>query len=252
MDSFIGWIGGKKQLRHEILSRFPIEKPSSYIEVFGGAGWVFFAKDKQPGQLEVFNDANSDLINLFRCIKYHREAVVAELDCLVASRELFCDFREQMKVQGLTDIQRAARFFYLARISFGADCSSFATNTKHIDTAIKRLPEIQNRLSGVVVENKDFEDLIKVYDKQNALFYLDPPYHGTEKYYKNKFAEDDHYRLCSSLKKIKSRFILSYNDDEFIRNLYCDFNIEGISRRNTLAANVKGDTEYKELIIRNY
>lgn len=53
MNSFIPWIGGKKLLRKEILSRFPKEQPSRYIEVFGGAGWVLFAKEHNSKQLEI-------------------------------------------------------------------------------------------------------------------------------------------------------------------------------------------------------
>ena len=75
MNSFIPWIGGKKLLRKEILARFPKETPSRYIEVFGGAGWVLFAKEQHSKQLEVFNDLNSDLINLYRCVKYHAQEV---------------------------------------------------------------------------------------------------------------------------------------------------------------------------------
>ena len=88
MDSFISWVGGKKALRKTILEQFPAEY-GRYIEVFGGAGWVLFAKEQVAGQMEVFNDLNSDLANLFRCVKYHCEALQAELDWLLHSRELF-------------------------------------------------------------------------------------------------------------------------------------------------------------------
>lgn len=77
MNSFIGWIGGKRALRSEILAAFP-DDVGRYIEVFGGAGWVLFGKDPTR-QMEVFNDADGSLINIYRCIKYHPEAVAAEL-----------------------------------------------------------------------------------------------------------------------------------------------------------------------------
>ncbi len=64
MNSFFGWIGGKKLLRKEITSRFLIQF-GRYIEVFGGAGWVLFYKDKHA-EFEVYNDCNSELINLFK------------------------------------------------------------------------------------------------------------------------------------------------------------------------------------------
>ncbi len=90
MNSFIGWIGGKRQLRKEIISRFPADGVGRYIEVFGGAGWVLFGKEQIPGQLEVLNDLNGNLINLYRCVKYHCEALQDELDWLLDSRETLC------------------------------------------------------------------------------------------------------------------------------------------------------------------
>lgn len=91
MQSFLGWIGGKSALRNAILNRFP-DKVGRYIEVFGGAGWVLFGRDPVPGQMEVFNDADGELINIYRCVKYHPEALQKELDGLPDSREVFFDY----------------------------------------------------------------------------------------------------------------------------------------------------------------
>lgn len=71
MDSFISWIGGKKLLRKRVVEEFPDSNTyDRYVEVFGGAGWVLFSKDKHA-EMEVYNDANGNLVNLFRCVKYH-------------------------------------------------------------------------------------------------------------------------------------------------------------------------------------
>ncbi len=252
MDSFIGWVGGKKALRDVIISKFP-ENVGRYVEVFGGAGWVMFRKDKVPGQMEVFNDFDSNLINLYRCIKYHPEALQKELDYILSAREIFENYREQVNIRGLTDIQRAARYFYLIKASFGCNRRSFGTRPRKIERTIARFEEITERLSDVVIENKDFESVIKLYDKQDTLFYLDPPYHKTEKYYNNEkvFDEADHRRLKERMGNIKGKFVLSYNDDEFIRELYKDYRVEGMTRSCTLSANSSGD-KFKELIIRNF
>lgn len=106
MESCIGWIGGKRLLRKAILERFPTDEVGRYIEVFGGAGWVLFAKEKKSGQLEVYNDINGGLVNLFRCVKYHCGEVQKELDWLLTSREQFFDCLAQLDTRGLTDIQR--------------------------------------------------------------------------------------------------------------------------------------------------
>jgi DNA adenine methylase len=93
MDSFLSWIGGKKLLKERICERFPNEI-GRYIEVFGGAGWVLFHKD-QHAALEVYNDVNSDLVNLFKCVKFHCPEVQRELQYMLNSRELFMQYREQ-------------------------------------------------------------------------------------------------------------------------------------------------------------
>ena len=105
MNSFISWIGGKKLLRDEIIARFP-EQYGRYIEVFGGAAWVLFRKDRHA-PMEIYNDANSDLVNLFRVAKFHAGELARQLDLMFMSREMFCEVRDSV---GVTDIQRAARF----------------------------------------------------------------------------------------------------------------------------------------------
>ncbi len=250
MNSFISWIGGKKLLRKNIIAQFPEKGFGRYIEVFGGAGWVLFGKEIGK-ELEVFNDIDSNLINLYRCIKYHREELQKELKWLGISREQFFDNKSQLETRGLTDIQRAARYFHIIKVSFGSDRRSFGMNKKNLSASIDYLTEVQERLKNVIIENKDFEDLIRVYDRPDALFYLDPPYHGTEKYYDSDFKQEEHIRLNRVLRGVEGYFILSYNDDDFIRELYKDFHIEGISRNNNISN--KAETKaFREVIIKNF
>lgn len=249
MNSFMGWIGGKRLLRKEIIRRFPAHK--RYIEVFGGAGWVLFAREPQSGVLEVYNDADGELVNLFRCVKYHCGELQRELSLMLTSRELFFDGMRQLQAGGLTDIQRAARFFYLVKLSFGSDRRTYATSEKRIDHAAEYLAKVQQRLQGVNIEHKDFADLIQVYDRPDALFYLDPPYVGTERYYDHAFSEADHQRLLASLQNLRGKFILSYNDCEAVRSWYDGFRIEELSRLSTLVGNDNSST-FKELLIRNF
>lgn len=251
MNSFIGWIGGKKLLRKEIISLFP-EKIDRYIEVFGGAAWVLFAKEKLAN-MEVYNDANGDLVNLFRCVKYHCEELQRELSGMLNSRELFYDFANQYNVRGMTDIQRAARFFMLIKTSYGSDHKSYGCAKRDINVMTDYLTDIHYRLSKVIIENKDFENLIDVYDREGALFYLDPPYYGTERYYQEKFSKDDHVRLRDKLKDVKGKFILSYNNCDFIKELYKDFDIREVNRNSNLKNRYNDkDNVYKEILIKNY
>lgn len=206
MNSFISWIGGKKLLRKGIVKRFP-EKFNRYIEVFGGAAWVLFSKDKLAN-MEVYNDINGDLVNLFRCVKFHCGELKKELSFMLNSRELFYDFASQYNTRGMTDIQRAARFFILIKTSYGSAHRSYGCVKRNVNVMTQYLTDIQERLSNVVIENKDFEDLLKVYNKEDSLIYLDPPYYGTERYYQAQFSKEDHVRLCEVLKNVKGKFIL--------------------------------------------
>ena len=252
MNSFIGWIGGKKLLRKEIASRFPQEGFKRYVEVFGGAGWVLFYKDRHA-EIEVYNDINSDLVNLFKCVKYHCQELQKELRFMLNSRELFDEFKNSYNVSGMTDIQRAARFFMLIKTSYGADKRTFGCVKKDVLVMNEYLEAIEKRLSKVIIEDKSFDKLITTMDKPDTLFYLDPPYYGTEKYYNTGFSIEEHILLNSMLKNLNGKFILSYNDCEYIRELYKDFRIESVIRNNNLVARYSDKSnKYAELIIRNY
>lgn len=254
MRSFIGWIGGKSQLKKYIIPLIPTDC-SRYIEVCGGAGWVLFGKPVVKDQMEVFNDIDGDLINLYRQIKYNCAELQKEIDWL-QSRELFIDYREDLKAGApMTDVERAARYLYLIRCSFGSTRSSFSTRPSRPQNLIDILPRYRDRLKDVIIENRDFENLISTYDRSGAVFYVDPPYVDSERYYNDKyscFGTDDHKRLHRCLSAIKGRFILSYNDCDMIRDLYKDYNIIGVDRNNSLPSKPEFCTNFKELIITNY
>lgn len=250
MNSFISWIGGKKLLRKKILEQFPdSDSFKRYIEVFGGAGWVLFSRDKHAA-MEVFNDANGELINLYRIVKHHPEALQKELEWLLMSREQF--FNElNRNTSGMTDIQRAARFYCLIKESFGVDCKSFGVRTRDMQKAVDYLKDVSDRLNRVVIENQDFERLIKTYDRPEALFYLDPPYYEAEKYYPDRFNPEDHKRLRECLGSIKGKFVLSYNDCPQIRELYKEYTLVEVERADNLVTKSES-RKYKELIIKNF
>jgi DNA adenine methylase len=252
MDSFLCWIGGKKLLRKEIIFRFPETKVERYIEVFGGAAWVLFGKEVVSGQIEVYNDIDGQLVNLYRCVKFHCAELQRELSFIPIAREQFCDFKSQLVMPGMTDIQRAARYYYIIKASFGADRRSFACAPYNVSRAIERLSEISERLQRVVVECKDFANLIKVYDRPAALFYCDPPYVGTEDMYDAAFGDAQHRQLREILGGIKGKFILSYNNCPYIRDLYDGFHIDEITRDNNMSNKPCRKAQYKELIIKNY
>ena len=240
----------KKQIKKRV-KRFP-ENYNKYVEVFGGAGWVLFHKDKKG--TEVYNDLNSELVNLFKIVKHHPEEFIKECEFMVNSRELIAEYKENYTRKNLTDIQRASNFYMLIKYSYGSDLKTYGARTTDKLNSLEYLRKVNERLSKVAIENLDFEKCIKRYDKEDTLFYLEPPYFNTEDYYKNvDFVTEDHKRLRELLTNIKGKFLLSYNDCEEIRELYKDFNIEEIERHNNLVTKYKyKDKIYKELIVKNY
>ena len=213
---------------------------------------MLFNSEKHAN-FEVYNDINSELVNLFRCVKYHPDALEREMGLLLNSREIFNCFKAQ-NLDGLTDIQRAARYLYLIRASYGNKVSTYGLKPRRIDTS-SDFRDIQKRLEKVVVENKSFDMLIRQYDNTETLFYCDPPYYKAESIYDTGefiFNEEQHILLKDILTAIKGKFILSYNDCPFVWELYREFNVESISRQSNLASRYGADKVYNELIIRNF
>lgn len=248
MKSVISWVGGKRLLCKRIAEMIPADI-NGYIEPFGGAGWVLLHRDRWA-TLEVYNDLDSRLTNLFLQAKHHPEALKHEFDMLISSRDMFLLLRDN---PGLTELQRAARFMYLINRSFGAKGDNYATSKTRAQASminkLELLTKLSERLDKVIIENRDYRDIIKNYDHKDNFFYCDPPYMTGCTYANSK--DFDHKVLFDILSNIKGRFLLSYDDCEQARRLYQDFNtipvtrVKGINRMH-------GKSDYKELLISNY
>ena len=254
MNSFMSWIGGKKALRDEIISRFPTNY-KRYIEVFGGGGWVLFHKN--PGNdFEVYNDRNPNLANLYRCVRDHPDELISELTYALNSRTDFDYIRKVMKTPTeIPDVKRAAYFYQLIRYSYASGLDSYASQPHSMWNNFPLINNACARLQKVVIENKDFEKLIDQYDRPESLFYCDPPYFETEDYYEDVgFTKADHERLADRLSSIEGKYLLSYNDCPEIRDLYESrgARIESISRLSNIAQRYEAGKQYDELIISNY
>jgi len=254
LKGYHGWVGGKSQLANDIVEMMP--KHEMYIEVFGGALNVLFAKEKM--NLEVVNDINGELINMHRVVRKSPESLSFYLKQLLISRELFDDMKFN-RFKPRNNIERAAVYYYLISQSFGSKGDNFAMSTKSFrkpKDIYKSFHKWSKRLRNTTIENMSFEKLIKTYDKEGAFFYCDPPYYKTEKYYKNigEFGEKEHRLLADVLCKSKSKWLVSYNDCEFIREIYTGFNIlESKEVEYLLGKNVHGKRKVvREIYICNY
>lgn len=256
MNSFMSWVGGKKALRNAVLARFP-PYYERYIEVFGGAGWVLF--HKPPGaDFEIYNDFNSNLTNLYRCVRDNPNKLKYKLRYVLNSREDF-DRIVSLHKRGifpkLHDFDRAAKFYQLIRYSYASSLDSYGSQPHSMWNDFPQIDMVARRLQKVVIENKDFEKLIRQYDRPVSFFYCDPPYYATENYYKDVgFTAADHIRLRDALLRCSGKFLVSYNDCPEIREIWDKPNIcmEEISRMNNLAQRYEGGSQYAELFISNY
>ncbi|WP_300832411.1 DNA adenine methylase, partial [uncultured Bilophila sp.] len=109
-----GWMGGKYQLSKRIVAQIP--EHLCYVEPFAGAAWVLFRKPES--EVEVINDINKELVTFYRCIQHHLEEFVRYFKWVLVARDEF-ERLKRVEPDTLTDIQRAARFYYLQQQCFG-------------------------------------------------------------------------------------------------------------------------------------
>lgn len=257
MNSFMSWVGGKKALREQIVSMLPVNY-SKYVEVFGGGGWVLF--HKPPGRdFEVYNDLNGLLVNLYWCVREKPDELQRELKYVLNSRLDFDRVRATLAKHGKENqVKKAAMFYQLIRYSYSSALTSYAAQPHDMWSNFPIIEQAHRRLKDVVIEHQDFGRLIPHYDGPDTVYYCDPPYHNTEKFYKNVgekgFLELDHVRLRDILFGIDGKFILSYNDDEFIRELYTapGIYIVETTRLHQMRQRYEANSQFPELIITNY
>ncbi len=253
------WFGGKKHIARAIIGRIEAIPHNCYAEPFVGMGGVFLRRRAKP-KSEVINDRNGEIVNLFRACREHPGELARQFRWVLSSRE---EFRRLVRVEPetLTDIQRAARFAYLQRLSFGGkpahDISpgQMGSNAHHparlrAERMQRLIAAAHQRLQGVQVECLDWAAFIRRYDRPWTLFYIDPPYWGHENDYgKGIFSRGDFLAMAELLSNIEGRFILSLNDRPEVRELFGGFEIETVSTR--YSANARATRRVDELLIGN-
>jgi DNA adenine methylase len=245
------YIGGKRSLANRIIAMFP--KHTTYVEAFAGGAQVFFRKE--PSKVEVLNDLDHDVVNFFRVCQQHYEELVRYLRFTVASREWFALLQES-KLDAFTDIQRAARFLYLAKNCYAglvrhrnfawSVTSANRFNPERIPSLIE---ETHQRLARVQIECLPYQKVVTHYDRPETLFYLDPPYYRL-KLYNHNLEHDDFVRMAELLADLKGKFILSLNDVPEVRALFKQFEVRGIDLHYT-AQKVAGK-RFREVLITNF
>ncbi|AOX29212.1 DNA adenine methylase [Pseudomonas aeruginosa] len=245
----IPWIGGKRRLADRIFPLFP--RHSCYVEPFAGGAALFFLRPV-PAEVEVLNDINGDLINLYRVVQNHLEEFVRQFKWALSSRQVF-KWLQMTRPETLTDIQRAARFYYLQQSAFGGrvDGQTFGTaTTTPPGLNLLRLEETLSaahlRLSSTYIEHLGWQEVMKKYDREHTLFYCDPPYWETEGY-GVQFEFEQYLEMAKMLKAIKGKAIISLNDHPAIRECFAGCHIEATDIKYTVGGGKGSDA--KEVLI---
>ena len=249
------WQGGKSKLARTLIERIENIPHKTYIEPFVGMGGVFLRRGFRP-KLEVANDLNGEIVNLFRILQRHLPQLMDVMRFQLASRREF-DRLRNTDPASLTDLERAARFLYLQRLAFGGQVGGVfgVAANRPARFNLSRLEPIleaaHERLEGVIFESLDWSELIPRYDGSDSLFYIDPPYHGCESDYgKGMFSPGDFDVMSGVLASIEGAFIMSINDTPEIRKIFSDFNVDEV--RLTYTAGVAASAgKSQELVISN-
>jgi DNA adenine methylase len=247
----LAYIGGKNRIAAKIIEIFP--KHTTYVEAFAGGAQVFFRKE--PSAVEVLNDLNGDVVNFFRICQCHHVELLRYLKFILVSRRWFALF-EGENPESLTDIQRAARFFYLQKNAF----AGLIRNRKYRYGVVGppsfnpgRIPQLlenaHKRLERVQIECLPYSEVLERFDRQTTLFYLDPPYWG-RKLYKFNFTDDDFVTLAERLRHLNGKVVLSLNDVPRVRELFHDFTLREIELPYT--SQMKAGKRFRELLITNF
>lgn len=253
-DPLIPWPGGKRKLARHILPHMPSHE--CYVEAFAGGAGILFSRGT-PAPVEVLNDINGDLVRLYRCVQHHLEELLRQFKWALVSRQMF-EWIQMQRPETLTDIQRAARFFYLQKLAFGAKVSgqNFGTVATGAGPRLNllRLEEDLSaahlRLARVIIENLSWPDCLTRYDRPETFFYLDPPYWQTEGY-GVEFGFEHYELLAERMRSLQGKALISINDHPDIRRVFAGFDMVPLQVRYTIGKEGRSEPA-GELLIKSW
>lgn len=202
-----------------IIEHFPPHR--TYVEPFGGGASVLMRKARSFG--EVYNDIDSEIVNVFRIMQSRADDLERILRVTPFARDEF-----DLAYEPTDDsLERARRTIIRSFLGFSAVAVTRKSKTGfrgspqacHTHPATDwigypdNLKQFTSRLMGVVIENKDARELMAALDNKDTLFFVDPPYvHGSRvelNGYRHEMSDEDHLELCGFLKDLKGMVILS-------------------------------------------
>jgi DNA adenine methylase len=220
--------------------------------------------NKPLSSIEVLNDLDGELVNLFEVIRNDVDTFLKRADFLLYSRELYTRWRADLQKGAVPSdrVERAVRFWYVVRSAFiGHPDKGWAfartrvrSQARTVQRALASLRAIHDRLRTVEIDHLDFRACIKNRDAASTFIFLDPPYPETSQYRIGKFSLDDHKGLAEILRHAKSKWLMTVGDHKIIREVYADFPQSSItsalSAEKMFAGAKRG--RLRHLLIRNY
>ncbi len=255
--------GGKFHLAPKIVSLLPSHRV--YVEVFGGAANILLAKP--PSAIEVYNDRDGALVNLFETVRRHPLLFLERAEFLLYSRELALAWQRQVSngFEGaeIDRVEAAVRTYYSLVSGFGGDRQgSWAFSRDGTakggagrwTSVLGRVAALSDRLRSVVIDCLDFRVCIENWDTDKTVFFCDPPYVDSTKPLPYDFTPVDHQDLARVLETVKGKWLLSYNDTPWVRELYKDRDMVPVSSTLSSEKVPKGGRRkrLRQLLIANY
>src|SRR5437867_3005643 len=233
-----GWYGGKYSHLDWLLPLLPAT--THFCDVVGGSAAVLI--NREPSSVETYNDIDSEVVTFFQVLRDQKEALIEAIGLTPFSREELARACSE-PTEGLTDLERARRFFVRARqvrtglaqtASAGRWAHCLLTSRAGMAGAVSRwvgsiedLSAIAQRLLRVQIENAPALEVIERYDSPETLYYIDPPYvhdtRGDTKAYAHEMTDADHRALANVLHQVKSKVALSGYHCPLYDELYGDW-----------------------------
>ncbi len=256
--SWMNRVGGKYTLRDSILGHFPPpDEIHTYVEPFCGSCKVFLRNTwKYP--VEVLNDNDQRVFDLLWTVQKITIDDVQKMD-YTPDKELFysllksapCTAPDLFYKLSYTNIGSYGNS-WVSMGSYGNSCGNLASLERYGPRIIRDIPVIQERLKGVHVCNYDYEHVLDKYNHPDSFVYADPPYYNLNNTFYRACKDDDfgHVRLFKCLSKFKGRWLMTYNDHPFIRELYTEYTINVLYSKFSFGRN--GPSMKPTLLISNY
>ena len=271
---FVKWVGGKRQLLHEITPLIP-SKFIRYIEPFTGGGAVFFSLSEQIQKQQIkaqLNDINLELVNAYIQVRDNPNALLAELSKHIHDKDYFLAIRALDRtpkgLQNLSPVARASRFIYLNRTAFNGMYRVNAKGQFNVPFGRYKNPNFadsdtimacSSALQNVEITSKSYADILPQ-TKRGDFVYLDPPYFPVSatayftSYNETGFDTQQQEQLAQLIRQMDKRgvgFIASNAYIEAVQHLYSGFTIREVKAGRAINANKEGRKPVSEALITN-